>query len=314
MYSKKVHEILSKIDHELSLLHLSHAGEEKRRRMAVAEAERYFLTNIEVRELASALGICYVSPPLIARTWIPSICIKYMSVKYTDPKDNRHYVILVTSRSMFGVSGIIYHTPNGYKDTSWFNTFIEDLDKMYLDYHYAVKQIPPQFQGLERQERELTAFGLHVNNTINQVFLNKDMTKEQVLVVNAFFHKYVPDIEGICPRCFKLGLPKKGPGIRWVSDKLNSCEIRLSAEKYFGKPGQQKTYVTHMYRLNSRMLHVRWDGYSPQATLVKLDRKASNDDYFYSHLCWKSYDYEKITKMLQQQFSSIQVCKCLISI
>lgn len=300
MYSKKVQENLLKTDQELSRANVGYGGEEKRRRLAVIEAQKHVLTTGEVRELANSLGICYVSPPLIARAWIPSICNKYMSVKYTDPKDDRHYVILITSRSIFGVSGVIYHTPKGYKDTSWFNTFIQDLDKMYVAYHNAVQQIPSQFQSLERQERELNAFGIHVNDTINRVFSNKGMTKEQIHAVNAFFHRYAPDIEGICSRCFKLCLPKKGPGIRWVSDSLSSCEIRLSAEKPFGQLGQQKTYVTHMYRINSKMLHVRWDGFSPQATLVQLNHKASNDDYFYSHLCWKSYNYETITKMLQQ--------------
>ncbi|MCE5318773.1 MAG: hypothetical protein LLG04_15600 [Parachlamydia sp.] len=314
MYSKKVQQILSKTEQEVSLLRVSHGGEEKRRRLAVIEAQNHVLTTAEVRELASSLGICYVSPPLIARTWIPSICNKYMSVKYTDPKDERHYLILITARSIFGVSGVIYHTPNGYKETSWFNTFIENLDLMYIAYHQVVGKIPPHVQGLARQDLELEAFGIQVNDKINGIFATKVMTKEQIHVVNAFFERYVPDIEGICTKCFKLGMPKKGPGIRWYANSLNNCEIRLSEEKPFGQTGQQKTYVTQIYEINSKKLHVKWDGFSPQPSLVELKRGvAKSDDFLYSHLCWKSYDYGTITKLLQN-FTNIPVCQCPILI
>lgn len=143
-------------------------------------------------------------------------------------------------------------------------------------------------------------FAKYVNDPINKAFSINGMKAEQVYAVNAFYQKYIPDVEGICSACFRLNLPKAGTGIRWFSQDLYRCEIRISEPKEYGKEGQRKIYITHQYEINKSLLWVKWDGIS-NPTLDKENRQ------LYTHLCWETYDYETITKKLT---TTVPICKC----
>lgn len=300
MVSQNVKDIITQAEQHFLSLGITNPGKQKWRCFVVSEAEKHPLSQHEVRELTGMLDISYVSPPLIARSWIPSICKKFMSIKYTNPKDLREFIVLVTSNSIFGIAGIIHKTPYGYKDPKWFTDFVTDLDIMEASYKNALLKLSPQLQGGAREIKERAAFSKYVNDPINLAFSSNGMTIEQIRAVNAFFHKYIPDIDGICSKCFKLGLPLRGPGIRWFSTNLSNCEIRLSDPKPHGQVGQQKIYITHQYEINQNELYVRWDG----ITTPILDPILKDE---FTHLCWKTYDYEYITKTLSH---TVPICQC----
>lgn len=300
MASYKVKEILLKVEQQISQKGIK-GGVKKWKNLVLIEAEQHSLSYSDVRELALELDISFVSPPYFARCWLPSICKTFLSVKYTNPGDDREFVVMITSRSIFGISGIIHHTPNGYKDPKWFRDFVQDLDLYHANYVKSLASNLQKSQGKDLENSNRRAFGKYINDPINEAFSTKGMTIEQIHAVNAFLHKYIPDLDGICLKCFKISLPHRGAGVRWFSQNLENCEVRLSEVKPFGLQGQQKMYVTHQYIVKQENLWVKWDG-----TFVPpvLD---PNNKQLYTHLCWQTYDYEFITKKLSHQ---ITICQC----
>ena len=163
-----------------------------------------------------------------------------------------------------------------------------------------LSKLSPSLSPKAREDSVREKFGICVNDEINRIFSSQGMKIEQVRAINAFFGNYIPDVDGICANCFKLSLPRRGPGIRWFSLSLSQCEIRLSEPKLHGQIGQRKIYITHQYAL-SKKLHIKWDG---TVNLPTLDPKSAQE---YTHLCWKTYDYEYITNCLSKQ---VPICQC----
>lgn len=299
MVSKKVANILEKVEQTIRQKG-TNPGKKKWRYMVAEEAENHIFDLREIRELLRSMQIDFMSPPLFANDWIPSLCKKFMSLKYTNPYEKREFVVMVSSNSIFGVSGIIHHTTEGYKDPSWFKTFVNDLDIYHDAYQNSLKKILPAIQGKVLESTMRKEFSKNINDPINKAFALSGMKKEQVYALNAFYQKYIPDIEGICSICFKLSLPKSGPGIRWFSEDLNQCELRITEPKVFGQEGQKKVYLTHRYKFDENELWVKWDGIS----IPLLDQEKKQ---LYTHLCWETYDYDTITKKLTDK---VPICKC----
>lgn len=110
MISEKVKGILEVIEQRIVQMGIN-PGRKKWRYLVVAEAEKHSFDLKELRELLGAVNISYINPPLFASNWAPSICKKFMSLKYTNPNDDREFVHMVSSNSIFGVAGTIHHTP-----------------------------------------------------------------------------------------------------------------------------------------------------------------------------------------------------------
>lgn len=303
MVSPKVKTILGNADRYFTRQGIT-PRMHKWRNMVLRQADKFLLFESEVKDLAKALNITFKSPVGIPGSWIISICKKFMSVKYTNPKDKNEFIVALDSNSVFGIDGVLHHTPNGWKNPEWFNTFVTDLDLMFADYQNDITKIPSSLSLKKRENFERFSFRKNVNDPINQAFSTKGMKIEQIRAINAFFGKYIPDIDGICNNCFKLCLPESGPGIRWRSTSLSECEIRLSEPKKYGRIGQQKLYITHLYVLNTKRLVVKWDGL--RTSMPSLD---SNVGQELTHLCWKTYDYEYITNSLSN--FQVPICQCL---
>lgn len=299
-------EIIAKTQKQITLLKIK-PGREKYKELVLQEAENYKLNENQVKELARHLGITVLSPPKNAKGWTLSICKIYMSLKYTNPNEPKEFIVMVSSRSLFGVQGIIHHTPNGYLDISWFKNFVMDLDLYSQAYENGLKSISPNLTNDERIAAERKLFTYNVNTPINRAFSN-GLTVEQLRAAHAFFLKYIPQVEGICKNCFCLSLPQSGAGARWISQPLNSCEIRLSAPKPDGYPCQQVLYLTQNYKVNRQILHLSWSGiYTDSPALDKILKQAN------THIPWNIYDYESLVNRLPTINSiqtTLQTCLC----
>ena len=305
----RVFSVKEIIDKTAALIkeHGINPGEEKYRELVLIEAEKYQLNENHIKELARHLKIDLPSPPANAKNWILSICKIYMSAKYTNPVDPREYILMVSSKSFFGVQGVIHYTQNGYLDTSWFKDFIMDLDKHAINYERALKSIPVDTDKNQRIRLDREFFSKNVNDPINQTY-SGGITIEQLRVAHAFFKKYLPVVEGICNNCFKLSFPLGGAGARWVSSESNPCEIRLSEPKPDGWPSQQKLYVTHNYKDGDKVLHVKWNGiYTDKPEFTSKLRQAD------THIPWMVYEYEKLVNRLpivNEIQTKFAVCQC----
>lgn len=278
---------------------------EKYRHLVLKHAEKYSLDDVQVKQLARHLDIVVFSPPRFARAWRPSICKIYMSMKYTNRSNPSEFVVMIASKSLFGVKTVIHRTPNGYVSTAWFTTFVPELDIVAANYENAVKNIP---QNLTTKQREILIqreFAQHVNDKINPKFPN-GMAVEQLRATNAFFLKYLPDVEGICPTCFSLSLPRSGAGSRWFSVINQECEVRLSEPKPSGYTKQQVLYLTHNYEGSSKALHVKWNGITADSPVFDLQLKQPD-----THLPWETYDYETLVNRLPTVNGyKYTVCQC----
>ena len=230
--------------------------------------------------------------------------MKYLSPMYTNQNDPREFVICVSGSTNYGTSGIIHHLPSGYVDVSWFTEFIPALEQISEQFPAAIQAIPENLppKQLEAEKRKVTS--RIVNDTINQEY-DEGLTRKQLRIINAFFQRYLPGLEGICEKCFKLNLPTSGFGERWSSPETNNCEIRLSEPKPQGRPHQQILYVSHKYEIDEKVLHVKWDG------IVSDDppELVTNHKQPQTHIPWKFYEYQEVVPLLPQE-QDIEVCQC----
>lgn len=299
-----VPEVIERTKARISQLGIN-PRKEKYRHLVLQEAENHRLTETQYKQLARHLDIEIVFPPRFARAWNFSLCKIYMSSKYTNPSNSDEFVVLISSRSHFGVRAIVHHTPYGYLDKSWFTTFVPDLDLFAKNYQNALKQTGFNVQGKEFEERVRREFTSNINDNLNRKFPD-GMTSEQIKAVNAFFLKYLPDVEGICRFCFKLSLPRSGPGVRWFAPNNTLCEVRLSEPKPNGYPCQQRLYLTHNYQINLARIHVKWNGIVTESpTLTKVLQQSD------THIPWEFYDYADIVNRLPS-YNNYQfvVCQC----
>lgn len=205
------------------------------------------LSEYELKKLAEHLGIQWFrrdnSIPL---SYKPSIAFEYWGIKYTHPKDPKDFTVFCSKDCVFGIKCVLKHTKHGYQDPTYFTDLIPSLveiNNLYtlrLENAYAGNSLAPH-------------------------------KREQIKCINMFFGKYLPEIEGICPKCFKLLLPNAGFGARYVSH-CKKAEIRLSTPKYYSYDSQRVLYVTHRIEENSidkQILHLAFEGIGYQRRVDK---------------------------------------------
>ncbi|MCE2983175.1 MAG: hypothetical protein LW832_06380 [Parachlamydia sp.] len=117
-----IEDIIKKTEERIKQLGIS-PKKEKYKHLILQEAEKYSLTENQVKKLGQHIGIKWIAPPYFAIAWKPSLCKIYMSVKYTNPNNPQEFIVIISSKSLFGIKSILHHTPNGYLDKSWLAVF-----------------------------------------------------------------------------------------------------------------------------------------------------------------------------------------------
>lgn len=300
-------DIIERTDAHMKRLGI-HPKQGKYCHLVLQEAEKEQLSEWEVRKLANHLGIRWFPPPYFAGTWLPSLCKIYLSVKYTNPKEPQEFIVLFSANTCkFGGKIVIHHTPNGYLDKSWFTEFVPDLDQMANNFQMAAGRIVDRGGSFSKQTSQQLRreFSAHINDPINSRY-SGGMSMDQIRATNAFFFKYLPDVDGLCTRCFKLSLPRTGAGVRWFAPSNNFCEVRLSEPKIFEHEGQRRLYLTHNYTYNEQVLHVKWKGIFNDTPTLTTTLKQQE-----THIPWELYDYEHLVASLpEHQGHKFLVCQC----
>jgi len=286
----------------------------KYRHLVLKAASQYHLSPVELKSLAGHLGIEWISPPRsIPKTWTPSISTKPIGIKYTNPNDSEDYAVLVSSQSIFGVKGIIRHTSKGYLDISWFTEFVPMLADVYAEYESAIGELPSQCDVLKRIRQERALMSRYINDSINAKY-DQGMTVEQSGAIHALLKTYMPGVEGLCRKCYKLFLPRSGLGESW---QLKNSEIRLSAPKVDGRPGQRILYVTHQIKPDEKeVISLKYEGIVREPEVKWLDGRqplqlTNKEDQLDTHIPWEIYDSAQIISELSKiQGLDFPICQC----
>jgi hypothetical protein len=202
-------------------------------RLVAIEAEKYDFSEQQVTEFALRMGLkMFTRPKNVPASWKMTLCESYyIAQRYTNP-DNRFEYIMVIPNYIGSLPSVVHRTPQGYVDPDWFYKIVPELEKIVND------------PTLGRP------FSERFNMTVNQLFEGKrngkGMTPEQVKIINLFFGKNVPDLDGICSNCFKVMLPNSGAGERWVHRSNEKCGVRVMAGNPDSKHESQRgPYVSH---------------------------------------------------------------------
>jgi hypothetical protein len=225
--------------------------------------EEYQLSERELKKLAKHLQIEWIERDCsIPQTFIPSISLEHEGIKYTNPTDPKEFTIFCSSKSAFGARCVLKHTKNGYQDPSYFTHFVPSLAIVKSNYQEALKPITQKVERLPAQKKDEIIRNIaqqHINSPLNREYKNNGMKLTELQIIHLFFNLYMPGIDGICPKCFKLSLPIEGFGARWLSQDNN--EIRLSIPKINSRYDAHKVlYATHTFKRNGKKLHVAFEG------------------------------------------------------
>lgn len=217
-------------------------------------AEQYQLRDRrELEDLASHIDIKWFPPDSsIPHSYVPSICFRYNGIKYTNPEDPKDFTVFVSCYRTFKGDYVMKHTRYGYQDISYFVHFVPLLADISEEYRKAVasanlsdKILPKKKDAILRNLQEQ-----FINSPLNKAH-KEGMCLTKHEVIHRFFNQYVPGIDGICPKCFKLFLPKEGFGTRWefrdTQHETSFQEVRLSVPKINSSHDSHKVlYITHM--------------------------------------------------------------------
>lgn len=232
---------------------------------AIDIAERENTSSKTLRDLAIHFGIhLFEKPKNIPDGWKSTICKSYLAEKYYPESNVNEYVIVKSERRGFNPY-LIYRKNGVFVDALWFYEVIPQLEKL-LEYISSKGWKP---------------FSANFNEYINDFFDSlpqKGLKIGQVDALNKFFEKYVPEIEGICTTCYKLSLPNIGAGQKWVLKEDEDYEIRLSAAKKSGLPGQKVEYVSFRAPAQENM-----KVYDKNEKFVAIDR---GEVVFATWDCW----------------------------
>lgn len=118
----------------------------------------------------------------------------------------------------------------------------------------------------------------------------RGMTPGQIQTINLFFEKYVPGIEGICTSCYKVSLPMAGSGEQWKFRSDERYEIRLSAAKPQGFPGQRREYVTQTsLNKSDNLKFAMWNSSTCAPEYTDLLKQEA------THIPWEIYDFNQFS-------------------
>lgn len=168
--------------------------------------------------------------------WVPLLNDTYFSLAYHNPQEFLEYIAVVPARSG-SLPHIIHHTPEGYVSPNWFNEIVPILQS--ISYEASPK------------------------NKIRKAFIGQQLTLGQVNTINYFFKSDpILKIEGLCTKCYRVSLPKKGFGVRFYYEgHLRDMpphgiikEIRLSARKPSSMGPTSIPYVTELVIANPSMV------------------------------------------------------------
>ncbi len=251
---------------------------DKFKQLTASLAEKYGLVTEQSLFLASSLGIKFFPRPLgIPETWVSTLCKSFMSQKYTNPENPLEYAIVTQPDALGKLLSVIQRTPSGWADARWFFEII------------------PELNTIINNPKAPRPFSEAFNNIINSNKLNP----WQVHALNLFFEKYVPGIEGICPTCYQIQLPRSGAGERWLNrSNGHEYEVRLSAAKTYGYPEQRREYVSQtIVNPTGEALFAMWDPLKCKVEYTDNMRQG------FTHIPWEIYDYNKFS-------ISMPLCKC----
>lgn len=247
----------------------------KFKHLAAAFAETLNLNNQAVSELAITLGLkWYPRPQGIPNNWEAKLCKSYFAQKYVNPMDFLEYLIVVPPNFRGNSPYILHRTSTGWADARWFYEVIPQLETLIKD---------PTI-GLP--------FKVKFNEAVNQVLAKSQsgkVTPGQIQAINLFFEKYVPSLEGICSTCYNVMLPKSGAGERWLKQiDGTSYEIRLSAAKPQGEPGQRAEYVSQtIIDESGDYMYAMWNSANCKVEYTDIMKQGP------THIPWEIYDYNK---------------------
>ena len=252
--------------------------------MSLKQARTRDLPCESIKMLADYLNIRIYPRAKGIPTWGTTICKSFLAQKYTHPSDPSEWMVVVSPDSIGRLPYVIHRTPLGFADARWFYEIVLKLAKIIQD--------PKIGHPFSRK------FNDHVNKTVAAQNFNAKMTVGQVRTISLFM-KYVPGLT-LCTTCFEVMLPRGGAGERWVhrGGDGTEVEVRLSAAKPLGLPGQTTEYVSHTITdYNNEARYALWDKSACAVQYTdKMDQEAT-------HIPWEVYDYNKFSM-------GVHVCKC----
>lgn len=252
---------------------------EQFRFLVIEESENYYLNIHQVKWLADKLNIPYEKIPEQYSAWIPGFSNYLTCIKYTNPSDPREYILQAQARNKLGSLELLHRDPSNPKVFSSvvfqkiIPYFTEDLDALRNNLHQKVKQDHPAIQtyDLDKQGAIIRgAFGEVVCKTVNKSHPSIDPFT--IRVIHAFFDIGIPEIDGMCPKCYRVSMPKSGFGIRYKSSLNDGLyyEVRLSSEKLCGYPQQSEIYITNTLNMHGQIRYVKWTESNDNFNLTQM--------------------------------------------
>lgn len=270
-------------------------SKEKLDEFLLLEAERHSLNIETVKKLANYLKIPFSNPPPSHIRWEPSICKNLKAVKYSNPKNHRDYIVMVPNK--LGVSYLSRDPEVGFKEIKWFADFIPQIDLvgMHSNLLNAVKKNgPPPYDFSAQPNRAV--FSKIINENINKEYPVLDPVT--IRTIHALFDFYVPEVDGVCSKCFQASFAKMGQGISYskILTPHDHFEISLSPPKSDGHDGQQRMYIRNILRVHGQKVVVKWEPWTKTGPIFTR----SMDDQA-AHMPYRSHDQSKINEWLAKE-------------
>lgn len=262
----------------------------------LVEAEKHSLNLQTVKELANYLNIPFIDPPLLFNRWEPSICKNLKAVKYSNPYNHRHYIVMIPHK--FAISYLSHDPTNGFDNIKWFADFVPrvDFQKMHSDLINAMKKGvgSPPYDFSAQPGRAV--FSKIINKNFEANYPSLDPVA--IRAIHALFDFYLPEIEGICPKCFQTSFAKIGQGIRYYNKATihDDFEISLSPKKTDGQAGQQRMYIRNILKVHGQKVVIKWEPWKKSGPIL-----VQSMNEFATHMPYRPHDQSKLNALLSKE-------------
>lgn len=292
--------------------------------LVIEEAEKFEKLKIEyVEELANILGVFFDRSWVPSRyfNWSPNLCNLFGGcVKFTSPSDPFKFVLFVASQGGTNVA-ILHHDDQGFISAQEFlslvpvsvnsQQFLQELSSLKTS---LVNDVTTNYTDLPNQPRANRGsvirgrFSKYVSAPMTD-WLDKQgvvLDAELIRFIHAFFKIVIPDVEHICPLCFKVSMPDLGFGIQYKNQLFPGLfyEIRLSPKKMGGQPQQKDMYITHRINNHGTTSYIQWRESSPLYPLDQRYTFSQDPSAIVTHIPYLSCNQQEIFEFLRTQKAS----------
>lgn len=293
------------------------------------EAAKYRLSENAVKGLARELNIDFINRPQIHKykEWEPSICKIFKSIKYSNPSNFKEYIIMLRNYKIGSVD-FLYRSPEGHQTISWFANLLSSSTDTRLKPSGKIID-PSKFEQMHKsllgavsnKNVDFTTspfrgiFTNHINDPINDQYDHVD--PYIIRAIHGLYDIYVPELDGVCPKCFQAKFSDFGQGISYekIISPYRSFEIRISAAKNKSPneskyhPAQHRIYVTNRLKEHGKNFFIKYQPGIDSAPIPIL--KPTEGDHAGTHMVYFRHNQNELNKLLGEESMKNEIMKHL---